>query len=351
MAKSVPASPRSASKGLLSPPFDANDPAERRRRASREERFLDGDAGFEEASPQLRLVGLGTSTALEKPYLRLTAPPAAHTVRPPHVLLQSLARVKKRWREAPADAAPYAWACEQLRSIRQDLTVQRVRDELAVDVYETHARLALEARDDDQLLQTLSVLRALHLAVSGAGCPPEFAAYRLLHAARSGRDAFSAELRALRRFERRHAYVVHALAVADAVRSGNACSFFRLYASAPRMSAYLMDSLSPVMRACSLAASLAAYRPGVPAEWLGQLCGFAADEQPQFLQWALASGAAELQELPADASGAWLCAPRAAAPSSEGKVGKQSATAAASPSLPAKRKKKKHRREHAALST
>lgn len=59
--------------------------------------------------------GMGTSTALEKEYLRLTSMPRQSDVRPPEVLAAALRMVKAKWL-AQAD---YAYACGQLKSIRQ----------------------------------------------------------------------------------------------------------------------------------------------------------------------------------------------------------------------------------------
>ncbi len=102
---------------------------------------------------------MGTSAALEKEYLRLTSLPRASTVRPPNILTLALDLVKARWREK----ADYKHACEQLKSIRQDLTVQHVRSSLTVDAYETHGRISLEVGDMAEFRQCHSVLKQLYL--------------------------------------------------------------------------------------------------------------------------------------------------------------------------------------------
>ena len=53
-----------------------------------------------------------------------------------------------------------------MKAIRQDLTLQNIKDEFAAEVYESHARLALENRDYSNYKQCQASLRGLYAGVS-----------------------------------------------------------------------------------------------------------------------------------------------------------------------------------------
>ena len=92
----------------------------------------------DDADAQWKVVG--TSTSFEKQYLRLTKAPDPAMVRPEPILRQALEYFKDRWKK---DEIDYLYLLEQLRSIRQDMTVQHIKNKFTAEVYAINARLAL----------------------------------------------------------------------------------------------------------------------------------------------------------------------------------------------------------------
>lgn len=180
---------------------------------------------------------IGTCEVLEKKYLRLTAPPVPSKVRPEQVLRQTLDLLKKKWKRE----SNYSYICDQFKSMRQDLTVQHIKNEFTVSVYEIHARIALEKGDIGEYNQCQTQLRSLY-ALGLKGNPIEFKAYRILYfihtANRTGLNDTLADLTAAEKEERA---IKHALDVRSSLALGNYHKFFQLYLDTPNMGAYLMD--------------------------------------------------------------------------------------------------------------
>jgi hypothetical protein len=180
---------------------------------------------------------VGTNESLEKRYFRLTAPPDPATVRPLHVLEKTLEMLLKKWKTE----RNYNYICNQFKSLRQDLTVQHIKNAFTVRVYEVHARIALEKGDLGEYNQCQTQLKALYLQRLG-GRPGEFLAYRILYFVYTCNKSDMNDLLAeLTPADKSQAAVKHALDVRSALALGNYHRFFQLYLQAPNMGAYLMD--------------------------------------------------------------------------------------------------------------
>jgi hypothetical protein len=84
---------------------------------------MNTDSGADFDLDNLKIVG--TCQKLEKDYLRLTSAPHPSVVRPEPVLRKAVQLIKKKW---AAEEVDYVYMCSQLKSLRQDLTVQHIQN-------------------------------------------------------------------------------------------------------------------------------------------------------------------------------------------------------------------------------
>ncbi|OBT42572.1 hypothetical protein VE00_07125 [Pseudogymnoascus sp. WSF 3629] len=225
----------------------------------RQRRFDGGYKSTYKESPVLDASSgpvVGRCQTLEKRYFRLTSAPNPDHVRPEPILKQTLDFLKKKWRKE----SNYSYICDQFKSLRQDLTVQHIRNKFTVEVYEIHARIALEKGDLGEYNQCQTQLRALYAQKLG-GNPIEFKAYQ--------KDELA---------------IKHALGVRSAVALGNYHRFFRLYLDTPNMGAYLMDMFVERERLAALSNICRAYKPHVKLRFITEELGFESDaEAAQFI--------------------------------------------------------------------
>ena len=212
---------------------------------------------------------VGTSGELEKPYLRLTSAPDAAVFRPLDVLYKSLEHVLNKWRET----GEYSYTCEQLKSIRQDLTVQGISNEFTVHVYETHGRIALEKRDHEEFNQCNSMLMELY--ETWGGSVAEFTAYRLFYGILV-KDFVDIDqcLASIPADIRDMPEVIHAVKIYTAWLTHDYSTFFKLYVVTPNMGGYLIDMFVQRERLNALKTICKAYRPNVSVDFIKRVLAF-----------------------------------------------------------------------------
>ncbi|RMZ76678.1 hypothetical protein DV738_g4832, partial [Chaetothyriales sp. CBS 135597] len=268
----------------------------------RKKRFEDSRSGSHSPSTSQMLRGqspdsmpvgpvVGRCQKLEKNYFRLTAPPNAEDVRPLEVLKKTLELLKKKWRRDEN----YTYICDQLKSLRQDLTVQHIKNEFSTTVYETHARIALEKGDLGEYNQCQTQLRSLYQQKLG-GHPVEFKAYRILYFIHTrNRTDMNDVLSELTPADKKEPAIKHALDVRSALALGNYHKFFKLYLAVPGMGAYLMDMFVERERLAALSAICKSYKPDVKLRFVTEELGFENDEEAaQFILDHAGEGSAGL---------------------------------------------------------
>ncbi|CAK7222941.1 hypothetical protein SBRCBS47491_005035 [Sporothrix bragantina] len=223
---------------------------------------------------------VGTSEKLEKSYLRLTSAPNPALVRPERVLRQALDLLKKKWRQN----GDYGYICDQFKAMRQDLTVQRIRNDFTVLVYEIHARIALEKGDLGEYNQCQTQLMALYQQ-GLKGNPIEFKAYRALYFIHTvNQAALNNAMADLTAAEKKEEPIRHALQVRSALALGNYHRFFQLYLATPNMGAYLMDMFVARERLVAMCNICKAYKPDVRLRFITEELGFESDvDAAQFI--------------------------------------------------------------------
>lgn len=194
---------------------------------------------YDDTTKDIKFI-IGTCLKLEKSFLRLTTIPDPNTVRPKNILKESFKMVLNHWNTYH----DYKYCCDQQKSIRQDLSIQHIRDTFTIHVYEVHARIALVVGDlseYNQCQSQLSIQYSIAMtdditnddnATSSTKCENyiEFLCYRILYNViiQNHRD-IQVQLLFMDTKTRFHPAIIRVLQFRHSVQTKNYAQFFHLY--------------------------------------------------------------------------------------------------------------------------
>ena len=161
--------------------------------------------------------------------------------------------------------------------------------DFTVEVYETHARIALDCKDLNEYNQCQTQLK--HLYAKGLkGSESEFVAYRVLYYVyllgnkkyhSGGSDlAFIMQFLLPRADLCENPAIQHALKVRQAVRTDNYYAFFQLYKTTPNMGNCILDMMIDSFRLMTLQRICKSYKPTVEASFVATQLGFELTHTP-----------------------------------------------------------------------
>lgn len=196
---------------------------------------------------------IGTCTKLEKHFLRLTSAPDKCNVRPEYILKQATIVLKEKI-NSKIDF-DYISICSQLKAIRQDISVQHIVNEFTVEIYELHARIALECSDLNEYNQCQTqLLQFYRLGIKG--CEMEFTAYLILYYVylqgnkkyQNGSSDLIFIISRLKPSALIDPAVSHALKIRKAIQMDNYHAFFQLYKETPNHGNYILNTMLDTWR-------------------------------------------------------------------------------------------------------
>lgn len=216
----------------------------------------------------------GTSTDLEKEYLRLTGPPDSTMIRSLPILKKSFQFVLDKY----SKTNDYRYICDQLKAIRQDLTVQVIKNEFTIQVYETHGRIAIKNKDRDEFNQCQSQLKSLYEMVNESSTrnnSAEFVGYRLIYnmLTKSFKD-LNQVIKEIKSKYSDNKYLQHLLELNNAWYLNNYVKFFRLYEVCNEMSKYLIELFIERERKLALKIIIKSFRPTIKLEKVKELLDY-----------------------------------------------------------------------------
>ncbi|CAF2960440.1 unnamed protein product [Rotaria sp. Silwood2] len=221
---------------------------------------------------------IGTCEKLEKNYLRLTSAPNPSTIRPLAILEQAFSFVLNKYKLNN----DWSYISNQLKSIRQDLMVQSIRNDFSVLVYEENARIALEMSDLDQFIQCQTQLELLY----DSGCNPthliEFLIYRLLYSLLLNDDKKAnrilIEIDEVNISTEKSNNLNVVLDFCSSCRRKDYIQLFRLYKSLPRLACCLVNFFIDIYRKQMIQILIWGFAPTLPTDVVTTMLAYESNE-------------------------------------------------------------------------